>query len=504
MAPRGCRLAGAVCAAVLAVTAAGPVRAQAAGSTTAGPAAISGSAAQMLASAKSLWAKGAGDQALDVLRSLKSRYPSSVEASDALALSIEITLSMGDVFRARYLFSSLTASYPRSTAIWKTAFAIAEYCYRNNLPAARDYYLAAVKNEERTSAGPDVQRARLRAAELSLYQAADAETARWHLGRVVPAQLSAEDLSSYRALSIRLRWEAIPSAALGLSDSNISFLLADGGDVWVGTWNGGVARYASASRGSTPFTQAAVTSRSASVMDRRIWVGTSEGLSWFSKPSGRWGMEDEFGPPSARNVKALCTAGGALYAGTLGDGLFRLRGSTWERVGSDAIPGPFITCLFPDEKGARLYIGTMEMGPFVLDMGTDRITRLGSPDLSSLNVTTILRDEYGTVWIGTYGGGLYAQGPGAGGLRHFGMEGGQIADDWILSAAETPRALYFGTFGGGVCVWSKEDESWSALGIADGLPSLDITSIASLGPYVFFGTLGGGVVRYLEGAALRP
>jgi hypothetical protein len=215
-------------------------------------------------------------------------------------------------------------------------------------------------------------------------------------------------------------------------------------------------------------------------------------------------MAEEFQSPAAMNVKALSEAGGALYAGTLGDGLFRLRGSTWEKVGKDALPGAFITCLSADEKGNRLFIGTMEMGPFVLDMGTDRITRLAAEGLSRANITTIKRDEYGTVWIGTYGDGLYALRPGASGIEKFSKESGEIADDWILTAAETPKAVYFGTFGGGVSMFFKEDDSWRRLGIADGLPSLDVTSIASVGPYVFFGTLGAGVVKYLEGESIRP
>jgi len=73
-----------------------------------------------------------------------------------------------------------------------------------------------------------------------------------------------------------------------------------------------------------------------------------------------------------------------------------------------------------------------------------------------------------------------------------------VGDDWILSSCETDRALYFGTFGGGVSVLSKADGSWRRIGIREGLGSLDVAAIAWKAPRVFFGTLGRGVSVYDE------
>jgi hypothetical protein len=76
--------------------------------------------------------------------------------------------------------------------------------------------------------------------------------------------------------------------------------------------------------------------------------------------------------------------------------------------------------------------------------------------------------------------------------------GREISDNWILSSCETDRALYFGSFGGGVSVLSKADGSWRHIGIRDGLAGLDVPAIAWRAPRVFFGTLGGGVSVYDE------
>jgi hypothetical protein len=130
------------------------------------------------------------------------------------------------------------------------------------------------------------------------------------------------------------------------------------------------------------------------------------------------------------------------------------------------------------------------------------------PGFWARNITSVVSDARGRVWIGTYGEGLYMwepgpgpEGrPGRGALRRYSRETGEIGDDWVLAICETPRALYFGTFGAGVSVLDTAGGGWRRLGIADGLSSLDITSIASRPPFVFFGTLGAGVSIYEEAA----
>jgi hypothetical protein len=142
----------------------------------------------------------------------------------------------------------------------------------------------------------------------------------------------------------------------------------------------------------------------------------------------------------------------------------------------------------------------MTMGLVIVDLASGSMETLSEkvPQFDADNVTTILPGSDGTVWIGTYGNGLYAWSPETGGLRHFTAEAREIADDWILSSCETERALYFGSFGGGVSSLSRGDGSWRRIGLADGLASLDVPAIAWRAPYVFFGTLGSGVSVYDE------
>ena len=177
---------------------------------------------------------------------------------------------------------------------------------------------------------------------------------------------------------------------------------------------------------------------------------------------------------------------------------------TGERRGA---PGRFITCLAPDPSGRRLYIGTMNLGLVIMDLQTGQMSALSeiSDSFAADNITTVLPDAEGRVWIGTYGEGLFLWKPDGSGLIHYSRATGQIGDDWVLAGCETDRALYFGSFGGGVSVYSKGSGLWRRLGISDGLASIDVPAIAWRAPFVFFGTLGAGASMYEEGAdAAQP
>jgi ligand-binding sensor domain-containing protein len=274
----------------------------------------------------------------------------------------------------------------------------------------------------------------------------------------------------------------------------------DGDDLWVGTWNGGVSRYSVSAGSSDPFPSPPY-ARSIEVADRRIWIGTTEGLSWYGKGTARWGSEENTeGHPY--NVQVVRRVGGSLFAGTLGDGLLRLGDSGWEQVNDGSLPGRFVTSISEDAARDRLLIGTMNIGLVIMDRTTGQMSTLSElvPDFTAENIATILPARDGRIWIGTYGEGLAVWTPETNSLRRFTKAGAEIVDDWILSSCETDRALYFGSFGGGVSVLSKADGSWRRIGIHDGLASLDVPAIAWRPPSVFFGTLGGGVSVYDEAA----
>ncbi len=459
-------------------------------------------AAELLAQARQSFVAGDADAALAGLRALRGRYSESPLALESLALGVEVALSTGDDYLARSYLHKLRSEAPTSAAGFRAAFLIAEREYaRRSYGAALEFYAQAVESGEAVDGDAlaaerrDYDRALLRAAEISLYHEKDPRSARGYFRRIFPSGLAADERLLYTTMRVRLVWDSISAADLGLVDSNVSALRADGDDLWVGTWNGGVARWSVSSGQSAAFPSPAF-ARSIEVTDRRVWVAAADGLAWYGKATARWGFTD------AWKGLAVAEAAGELYAGTLGDGLLRLAGDEWQRVSDGELPGKFVTCIAAGPDGASVLVGTMTLGLIVVDRATGAMRGLDQivPAFTARNVTSVLTDAEGRVWIGTYGEGLFLWMPGEGTVRRFSRVTGEIGDDWVLAMCETPRALYFGTFGAGVAALEKSRGAWRRFGIADGLASRDVTAIAAREPYVFFGTLGAGVSVYDEAA----
>jgi len=441
---------------------------------------------------------------LAVLLAVSFPSPARADPVDTTALELRVrqALSTGDDYRARYLAQKLFALAPGAPETFRTCLLVAERSYAaRSFLTALEFYKDAVAGFDAGSAGtrPDLDQALLRAAEISLYHDGDPRSAASYFRRIDRRNVAKADQPLLRALRVRLSWSSLGPEALGLSDGNVSTLGIDGDDLWVGTWSGGVARYSVSARHSDSFAVPAYP-RTIEVAQRRIWIGGADGLAWFGKGTGTWGTEKDFQPPSARRVQALKLAGGILYAGTLGDGLYRLGSDGWSEVSSGGLPGPFVTSIEEGVDGKELYLGTMSSGLVIMDThtGTMKGHTEVVPGFSAANVTSLLDDGQGGIWIGTYGDGLYLWSPAANSLRHFSKATGEIGDDWVLASCRTARGLYFGTFGAGVSAFLPSAGTWRRYGITDGLGSLDVAAIAWRAPFVFFGTLGAGVSVYDE------
>ncbi len=327
-------------------------------------------AAAMLDAARQAGARGAASEGLEDLRSLRSRYPDSPLIAASYSLGVDLALSSGDLYLARFYMDRLLGMAPTGADTFRRAQAIASYYYqRKSYAEALPYYRQAVFALEGAGGGvtaADAATVRLRAAELDAYHQGDELEARRFFSAISRADLAPGDQPLYRELRVRLLWSQIKASDLGLADSNVSSLRVDGDDLWVGTWNGGAARYSvSAGRGD-PFPSPAFV-RSIEVSQGRVWIGTAEGLSWYGKATGRWGQDADFQSPNTRNVQVLRASSNALYAGTLGDGLYRLGDDGWQAVGDDELPGRFVTTLATEPSSGRLLIGTMNLGLILMD-----------------------------------------------------------------------------------------------------------------------------------------
>jgi len=410
-------------------------------------------------------------------------------------LQARIALAQGDatlaVFYLKRIVEGGTEQLEAEQAV-EVHRTLAELSYESgDLDRAYRSYLRTVN----LSGGNVPAEVWFRLAQIALFSRADADTARIFLLNY-RASGQAEDAEErlLEQMSKRLSWGSLSPEQFGLNDANVSAVQVDGDDLWIGTWNGGISRYSIGRQNATVFETGSEslvprTVRSIEITPTRVWIGTYQGLYQYTKSSSRWqkvGLFDE-------KVEALCAVEETLYVGTLGRGLWRSRGEKWEKIGWGGLPGEFVNCL--EVRAGHLLIGTLNLGLVLMSLKTGRLFSFDSINskLQARNVITLLGENEDTLWIGTYGEGLYRWKRGENTIEHFSKATGEIADDWVLCALRADSGLYFGTFGGGVSRFLPEQGLWERIGLRQGLSALDISSATYAAPHLFFGTLGSGI-----------
>ncbi len=447
--------------------------------------------------ARELFADG---QYAEVLRILKT-----VESESSMSLPPEYFLLKGKVAaaqgyndRARYYLRNLSGHPSVSTSVAEGLVLLADLCDQDRLAgSAFSYYLEAVNRFTPVMSSGEAARLHLRLATIALYERGEHRLAGNFLLSVAPELLNSQDTQDYLRIRKRLSWQILSADMLGVHDGNISALEIDGDDLWIGTWNGGVIRYSLASEELAVFRRGEIsldanTVRCIKNFAGRVWVGSYRGLYSYSLATSAWVEDSLFGGTDPIRVEVLEDVWGTLYAGTLGRGLWRLEDGRWRQIPGLADTYVNALCLF----GRELAVGTMKRGLLLYDPETGSIRSFDTihPGLEARNITMVLSDSSCSLWVGTYGQGLYHWQFDKNQLLHYSRRKGDIPDDWVLAGAQGQSGSYFGTFGGGVIHFTSAYNRPRIIGLHEGLPSLDISVVCSSPPFLYFGTLGSGVV----------
>jgi diguanylate cyclase (GGDEF)-like protein len=156
--------------------------------------------------------------------------------------------------------------------------------------------------------------------------------------------------------------------------------------------------------------------------DGHVYVGTDRGL-YRGDARGNYGTRVPLGMARRDNIIALCVSDGAIWAGTMSDGLWRVgpqESGSWRatRIRMAALTDGRISALAPAGH-ERLWVGTYG-GLNLVDTRTGAVERifphLADPAaLGAGFISALLTDRRGRLWVGTYGGGveiLERRGPG--------------------------------------------------------------------------------------------
>lgn len=208
------------------------------------------------------------------------------------------------------------------------------------------------------------------------------------------------------------------SVEQGLPQSSAYCLLQDSrGFIWVGTNEGGVARF----DGQTFETFNKSTGLSDNVVRSlyedskgNIWIGTDNGLTLYDGYSFKI-IGKEQGLKGTSVLKILESKNGLIWAATNDGGLARIsmKDSLSVSVFStdDGLVSDFIFDIYEDQ-GKNLWLG-MVGGINIIEFDDStqlKIKKIDKPDFKSESVITILSleaEKNGTIWFGSYGSGLY-------------------------------------------------------------------------------------------------
>src|SRR5690606_31895918 len=211
-----------------------------------------------------------------------------------------------------------------------------------------------------------------------------------------------------------------------VTDNTVSAIYKDTeGGTWIGTYFGGVNYY------SKPFNnfhkyfpEPGKNSISGNIVHEickdkygRLWIGTEDaGLNQLALQSGRFKSfmpGRTAGSIAYQNIHGLLAAGDELWIGTYEHGLdvMDLRTGRVIRhyeaaLDSVSFHSNFIITLY-QTKNSDILVGTWN-GLFRYNRKTDNFSAL--PFFNS-HIQSIHEDEDGTLWVGTYGSGLYYQNP---------------------------------------------------------------------------------------------
>jgi ligand-binding sensor domain-containing protein len=320
-------------------------------------------------------------------------------------------------------------------------------------------------------------------------------------------------------------WQTFTTANSGLRDDRVTALLEDrAGGVWVGTAGGGVSRYFEG-------TWQAFFMESDSLSDNivialledrvgGVWVGTTGGVSRYFE--GTWQtFSTESDSLGSNHVTGLLEdQAGGIWVSTApgwdlnaqkyvsGGGVSRYSEGAWQTFSLETgdLGSNDVTALLEDRTGG-VWVGTATErdGEKYVGGGVNRYFEgtwqafsAESGSLSSNDVTALLEDRTGGVWVGTGGGGVsrYLEGT----WQTFSVESGSLGNNDVRALLEDRAGgLWVGT-GGGVSRYFKG--IWQTFSTKTG--SLGHNGVTALledragGAWV--GTVDGGVSRYFQGA----
>ncbi|WNJ20123.1 two-component regulator propeller domain-containing protein [Pontibacter sp. G13] len=278
-------------------------------------------------------------------------------------------------------------------------------------------------------------------------------------------------------------------------------------NIWVGTEGGGLNYWNRSTHSYRHFKHIPGQSNSLSGNNVKtilgqgdsLWIGTfSEGLSLFLPKSNRWKhWRQQSGALSDDNVYDLLLEHGKLWIATYGGGLNVMELSTGkvkvytpDYQNEGALSSDLARTLMKDQEGT-IWIGTKNGLNRVVDQHADELTF--DHFLDGRMVCSLFSGRDGSIWVGTYQSGLYRLFPNGEIRQQYDRDHG-LPGKTIFAVQEDENGHIWISTERGLAKFHRADESITAYNYSDGLDNLEYNFNAQFrarsGEMFFGGTQG--------------
>ncbi|MGN6180092.1 MAG: two-component regulator propeller domain-containing protein [Mucilaginibacter sp.] len=273
-----------------------------------------------------------------------------------------------------------------------------------------------------------------------------------------------------------------------ITDNIISAIYRDNeGGIWIGTYFGGVNYYSKQYNNFKKyFPQPGTNSLSGNIVHEickdeygHIWIGTEDaGLNQLTPQTG---VIKHFMPGSAkgsisyRNIHGLVAVGDKLWIGTYEHGIDVMDLKTEKVIKHyskaqypKTLPSDFIVSLYKTREN-QLLIGTWS-GLLRYDPQSDNFVAM--PYFNG-HIQSIYEDETGTLWVGTYGSGLYYQNAVSGKKGHMVYHSGNVSgliNNYVNGLFEDKRKHIWCCTEGGLSDYNPKSGTFTNYTVENGLP----------------------------------
>ncbi len=229
-----------------------------------------------------------------------------------------------------------------------------------------------------------------------------------------------------------------------------------------------------------------------------IWIGTyGDGIDLIGS------SEQPFGHTAMpKPVTAVAARGDSIFCGTDGDGLFLIAPGAEPReitAAPSALEGSSVLAVFTDSRGT-VWLGTYDGRIALIPPGKVAPRILATPP--SYDVRCIAENSEGEIIVGNAYGLLKFDAQGT--LLATYYQGSGVTDEWVRTILARPDgSLWVGSFGGGVSVYSSDFKRIHEAATWTGLPTNTVNHLIGGPDGKVYAATGDGLVTLSPDAAVE-